>query len=86
MSVLGDLATVNSTAFDAVSVTRANAAAGPIMDLPAAASLLQLKAQEMKELLFYILSGNQIGSGSSGPVRSGDANYTLLNNLLTTLG
>ena len=86
MSIISDLTTVSTTAFDTVSYTRANAAAGPIMDLDAAGKLLLLKAQEMKELIYYILSGNQIGSGSSGPVRSGDANYTQINNTLTALG
>ncbi len=85
MAIVADLTTVSTTAFAAASVTRANAAAGPIMDLPGCAELLLVKAQEMKELLNYMLSGNAIGSGSSGPVQSGDANYTALNNTQTAL-
>jgi len=86
MAIIPDLTTVVATPYDAVSYTRAIAAAGPIMDIDAAGKLLLLKAQEMKELIYYMTAGNQIGSGATGAVRSGDANYTLLNNTLTALG
>lgn len=65
--IITDLKTVLSTGFSATATAAAIAAAGPITDLPGVVSLLLLKAQEMKFILNYLTSPNQmIGGGSAG--------------------
>ena len=82
--IISDLNTAATSTFTAGEIASANAAAGPITDLPGNITLLKLKAQEMKEILAYILEGTQTSSNLTAPaggiVPSSDAT---LYNLLT---
>lgn len=83
--IITDLGTVYSN-ISSQQTTRAQAAAGPILDPYAQVELCKLKAQEMAEVLAYLLEGVQFQTSLTAPAngifQSGDTNaangYTLL--------
>jgi len=89
-----DLATVktaidNGDADATAQQGRAVNATGPMMDLDGMILTLQQKANEMAQIINYIIYGKIGGTGTSGILRSGDGNaantYTKLGNILTSL-
>ena len=84
--IITDLTTV-ITNISATQTTRANAAAGPITDVNGTVNLLKTKAQEMVEILAYLLEGVQFVTSQSAPAngifQTGDSNAANGYNLLT---
>lgn len=85
--ILTDLQTVLTNGFLATQLARAQAAAGPIEDLPGMVTGVLRSAQDMVAKLTYILEGSQIQTSLTNPanglVQSGDSNATTCWNLLT---
>lgn len=85
--ILTDLQTVLTNGFLATQTARAQAAAGPIEDLPGMVTTVLRSAQDMVRALTYILEGSQIQTSLTAPtgglVQSGDSNATTCYNLLT---
>lgn len=73
--ILTDLATAAAVSPSTTTQANATAAAGPIMDVQGNIKLVQLKAQEMAELLNYILNASMLPAAAltnptAGPVTS----------------
>ncbi len=91
-TVITDLGTVLAAApYSATAQAKALAAAGPIMALYDNVLLCQRKAQEMVEILSYLLNGTQVVTSytapSGGPITTGadSASYNLLVGVLQIL-
>lgn len=92
-TITTDLTTVK-TSYDsgadaATYQARAIDAGGPIMDVDGMLGLLQTKANEMAQIINYLIYGKIGGTGTSGIFRTGDSTaanaYTKLGNILTSL-
>jgi hypothetical protein len=91
--IITDITTVQTNGNSATATAAAQAAAGPMMDLPGLIASVKLNAQEMAEKLAYILQGSMIQSGSpitaptGGIVTSAadSANYNLLTGIYQIL-
>ena len=79
--IIADLTTVQ-TNVSSTQTTRAIAPAGPIMDVNGVLASLIIRAQEMKELLAYLLGSSQVYATTGGIFQTGDANATTGYNLL----
>jgi hypothetical protein len=65
--VITDLNTAAGSTFTAGEIASANAAAGPITDLPGSLAVCKLKIQEVVEILAYILEGKAIQTSLTAP-------------------
>lgn len=65
--VITDLQTAATATYSATATAAAIAAAGPIMDLPGVLTLCQRKAQEIRQILCYVLEGKQISTSLTAP-------------------
>jgi len=85
--IITDFGTVLTNGFLATQYARANAAAGPITDLPGMVASCKLRMQETAEILAYILEGSSVQTSLTAPagglVLTGDSNATTCWNLLT---
>ena len=78
--VITDLNTAATATYSATALAAAAAAAGPIMDLPGVLQLCKLKAQEIHDILVYVLEGSQVSTSltapSGGVITTGSDNST----------
>lgn len=65
--VITDLNTAATAVYSATATAAAIAAAGPIMDLPGVLVLCQRKAQEIRQILCYVLEGSQLTTSLTAP-------------------
>lgn len=65
--VITDLNTAATAVYSATAVAAAVAAAGPMMDLQGVLQLCKLKAQEIHDILVYVLEGKQISTSLTAP-------------------
>lgn len=85
--IITDLNTVINAGYLATQLARAQAAAGPITDLPGVVQGVKLRMQEAVEVLAYVLEGSSVQLSLTNPanglVQSGDSNAATCWNLLT---
>ena len=65
--IITDLNTAATATFSATATAAAVAAAGPMMDLPGVLQICKLKAQEIHDILVYVLEGSQQSSSLTAP-------------------